>query len=90
MKSWLKLQTHPFRLLLYLEWILLGLAAFKILGFPGWHRPTLWDGASWLTATDMPLAQKYWLVGALVTFGVCQSQMRCNTLDGTILECCTQ
>lgn len=43
-KSWLHLQPHPFRLLLYLEWILLGLSTFKIFGFPAWLQPALWDG----------------------------------------------
>ncbi|BAU15335.1 integral membrane sensor signal transduction histidine kinase [Leptolyngbya sp. NIES-3755] len=43
-KSWLHLQPHPFRLLLYLEWILLGLSTFKIFGFPAWFQPSLWDG----------------------------------------------
>jgi len=70
MKSWLNLRPHPFRLLLYLEWILLGLAAFKIFGFPGWLRPTLWSGGNWLASTNMPLSHKYWLIGALLAFGV--------------------
>jgi hypothetical protein len=39
----LSLQPHPFRLLLYLEWILLGLSAFKLFGFPGWGRPVFWN-----------------------------------------------
>ncbi|KAM3110462.1 sensor histidine kinase [Phormidesmis sp. 146-33] len=43
-KSWLHLQPHPFRLLLYLEWILLGISTFKIFGFPVWLQPALWDG----------------------------------------------
>ncbi|MBE9011459.1 hypothetical protein IQ250_14715, partial [Pseudanabaenaceae cyanobacterium LEGE 13415] len=41
-----QLQPHPFRLLLYLEWILLGLSTFKIFGFPAWLQPALWDGKS--------------------------------------------
>ncbi|NJL21100.1 MAG: sensor histidine kinase [Leptolyngbyaceae cyanobacterium SM1_3_5] len=42
----MKLRPHPFRLLLYLEWILLGLSAFKIFGFPGWSRPIIGAGNS--------------------------------------------
>ncbi|MGG6270730.1 sensor histidine kinase [Leptolyngbya sp. AN03gr2] len=45
-KSRLHLQPHPFRLLLYLEWILLGLSTFKIFGFPAWLQPSVWDGKS--------------------------------------------
>lgn len=45
-QSWFHLQPHPFRLLLCLEWILLGLSTFKIFGFPVWLQPALWDGKS--------------------------------------------
>jgi signal transduction histidine kinase len=55
MKAWLKLQPHPFHLLLYLEWILLGLSAFKLFGFPGWGRPVLMnDGEVFSTIAVKP------------------------------------
>jgi len=33
-KSWLQLQPHPFRVLLYVEWVLLGITALYLLEFP--------------------------------------------------------
>ncbi len=55
MKVWLKLQPHPFRLLLVLEWILLGLSTFKLFGFPGWGRPVLMnDGEVFSTIAVEP------------------------------------
>jgi signal transduction histidine kinase len=70
MNAWLKLQPHPFRLLLYLEWILLGLSAFKLFGFPGWGRPVLMnDGEAFSTIAVKPL-DMLTFAALLAIFGV--------------------
>lgn len=70
MKTWLKLQPHPFRLLLYLEWILLGLAAFKLLGFPGWGRPVFWSDGKWFSAIAIKPQEMLTFALLLAAFGV--------------------
>lgn len=68
MKSAAVLQPHPFRLLLVLEWILLGLAAFKLFGFPGWSRPLPMHNAGWFSAVSLKPADALWLAGLLLVF----------------------
>lgn len=65
----LPLQPHPFRLLLHLEWILLGLSAFKIFGFPGWGRPVIWSDAGWFSTIAVKPLEVLWLIGLLTAFG---------------------
>lgn len=65
----LPLQSHPFRLLLHLEWILLGLSTFKIFGFPGWGRPVIWSDAGWFSTIAVKPLEVFWLIGLLATFG---------------------
>lgn len=65
----LSLQPHPFRLLLNLEWILLGLSAFKIFGFPGWGRPVIWSDAGWFSTIAVKPLEVFWLIGLLTAFG---------------------
>jgi signal transduction histidine kinase len=62
------LRPHPFRLLLILEWILLGLAAFKIFDFPRWAIPQLWTETAGLfpNTKESDLLQ---LAGILIVFG---------------------
>jgi signal transduction histidine kinase len=55
-KTWLNLQPHPFRLLLYLEWILLGLSAFKAFGFPLWSLPFLQGETNYFVTAILLLA----------------------------------
>lgn len=66
----LPLQPHPFRLLLRLEWILLGLSAFKLFGFPGWGRPVIWSEAGWFSTIAVKPLDALWLAALLGTFGV--------------------
>lgn len=66
----LPLQPHPFRLLLSLEWILLGLSAFKLFGFPGWGRPVIWSEAGWFSTIAVKPLDALWLAALLATFGV--------------------
>ncbi len=66
----LPLQPHPFRLLLRLEWILLGLSAFKLFGFPGWGRPVIWSEAGWYSTIAVKPLDVLWLATLLGTFGV--------------------
>ncbi|GAP94289.1 sensor histidine kinase [Leptolyngbya sp. NIES-2104] len=54
--TWLHLQPHPFRLLLYLEWILLGLSAFKAVGFPLWKHPVLGGETNYFVMASLILA----------------------------------
>lgn len=64
------LQPHSFRLLLNLEWILLGLSAFKLFGFPGWGRPVLWSEAGWFSTIAVKPLEVFWLTGLLAVFGI--------------------
>jgi signal transduction histidine kinase len=66
----LPLQPHPFRLLLNLEWILLGLAGFKLFGFPGWGRPVLWSEAGWFSTIAVKPLDMLWLALILGAFGI--------------------
>jgi len=66
----LPLQPHPFRLLLNLEWILLGLSAFKLFGFPGWGRPVIWSEAGWFSTIAVKPSEMFWLAVLLVAFGL--------------------
>jgi signal transduction histidine kinase len=66
----LPLQPHPFRLLLNLEWILLGLSAFKLFGFPGWGRPVFWSEAGWFSTIAVKPLDVFWLAALLIAFGV--------------------
>jgi hypothetical protein len=70
MKRFIQLQPHPFRLLLYLEWILLGLSAFKIFGFPGLKRPIFSGGTKWFTEMTLKPETASWLIVLLLVFGV--------------------
>ena len=65
----LSLQPHPFRLLLYLEWILLGLSAFKLFGFPGWGRPVLWNNGELYSTIAIHTPQMIAIAFLLVIFG---------------------
>lgn len=65
----LSLQPHPFRLLLVLEWILLGLSAFKLFGFPGWSRPILWDDTGLFSSISLKSTDALWLLGLVLVFG---------------------
>ena len=65
----LSLQPHPFRLLLYLEWILLGLSAFKLFGFPGWGRPVLWNNGELYSTIATHTPQTIAIAFLLVVFG---------------------
>ena len=65
----LSLQPHPFRLLLYLEWILLGLSAFKLFGFPGWGRPVLWNNGELYSTIATQTPQTIAIAFLLVVFG---------------------
>lgn len=65
----MKLQPHPFRLLLSLEWILLGLSTFKIFGFPGWSRPVLGEGDLFSELRMEPL-NVVWMSVLLISFGL--------------------
>ncbi|NJO78832.1 MAG: sensor histidine kinase [Cyanobacteria bacterium RM1_2_2] len=66
----LPLQPHPFRLLLYLEWILLGLSAFKLFGFPGWGRPVLWNNGELYSTIATKTPQMLAIALLLTVFGV--------------------
>lgn len=55
-KAWLHWRPHPFRLLLYLEWILLGLSAFKAIGSPLWRHPLLESEPSYFLMASLLLA----------------------------------
>lgn len=66
----LPLQPHPFRLLLYLEWILLGLSAFKLFGFPGWGRPVFWSDGKWFSAIAVQPSQIIAFAALLAAFGM--------------------
>jgi signal transduction histidine kinase len=66
----LPLQPHPFRLLLNLEWILLGLSAFKLFGFPGWGRPVIWSEAGWFSTIAVKPSEMFWLAALLAVFGL--------------------
>lgn len=68
--NWLKLQPHPFRLLLVLEWILLGLSAFKLFGFPGWGRPVFWSEGKWFSTIAVQPLQMLTFAALLAAFGV--------------------
>lgn len=68
--NWLKLQPHPFRLLLVLEWILLGLSAFKLFGFPGWGRPVIWSEGKWFSTIAVQPSQILAFAALLAAFGV--------------------
>ncbi len=65
----LPLHPHPFRLLLHLEWILLGLAAFKLFGFPGWGRPVIWNNGEFYSTIATQTPQMVALVILLTVFG---------------------
>lgn len=56
LKAWLHWQPHPFRLLLYLEWILLGLSAFKAFGLPLWSLPFLQGETNYFVTASLLLA----------------------------------
>jgi len=62
-------QPHPFRLLLILEWILLGLAAFKLFGVPGLGRPLPWHDMGWLSAVTLNPIEATGLILLLLLFG---------------------
>jgi signal transduction histidine kinase len=55
-KAWLHWQPHPFRLLLYLEWILLGLSAFKAFGFSLWSLSFLQGETNYFVTASLLLA----------------------------------
>jgi len=38
LSKYLSWQPHPFRLLLILDWILLGISALLLFGIPGWNQ----------------------------------------------------
>lgn len=69
-KSWLHLQPHPFRLLLYLEWILLGLSTFKIFGLPGWQKPLLWNGSEYFARVSIKPTDAMTTLSLLFAFGL--------------------
>jgi signal transduction histidine kinase len=69
MKDWFKLQPHPFKLLLYLEWILLGLTTFKIFGLPFWLKPQLMNGADFLVQTEIKPIEAIEIASVLLLFG---------------------
>ncbi|MEB3360224.1 MAG: histidine kinase, partial [Synechococcales bacterium] len=69
MYSQLKLQPHPFRLLLILEWILLGLSAFKIFGVQGWSQAILFSDTEWLEQWGLEASEMFSLVAILLVFG---------------------
>lgn len=66
----LELQPHPFRLLLMLEWVLLGLAAFKLFGFPGWNQPLSMQNVGWLSSSPLQPIHALWQAGLLLVFGM--------------------
>lgn len=66
----LPLQPHPFRLLLQLEWILLGLSAFKLFGFPGWGRPVLMNGGEVFSRIGVKPSDAIAFMVLLAVFGV--------------------
>ena len=57
-------RPHPFRLLLVLEWMLLGLSTLKLFGIPGWFLPWFHDLSNF-TALEI-----FWLVCILTIFGI--------------------
>lgn len=65
----LRLHPHPFRLLLHLEWILLGLAAFKLFGFPGWGRPVIWNNGEFYSTIATQTPQMVAFAILLAVFG---------------------
>jgi signal transduction histidine kinase len=69
MKDWFKLQPHPFKLLLYLEWILLGLTTFKIFGLPFWFKPQLMNGQDFLVQTEIKPIEAIEVASVLLLFG---------------------
>jgi signal transduction histidine kinase len=68
--NWLKLQPHPFRLLLVLERILLCLSAFKLFGFPGWGRPVIWNDGKWFSAIAIKPPEMLAFAALLTAFGI--------------------
>lgn len=66
----LPLQSHPFRLLLNLEWLLLSLSAFKLLGFPGWGRLGIWSSAGWFSTIAVEPGKVFWLMVLLTVFSI--------------------
>lgn len=47
----------------------MGLAAFKLFGFPGWSRPMLWGDGGWFSPISMKPIDAIWLMGLLLLFG---------------------
>jgi signal transduction histidine kinase len=70
MNAWRKLQPHPFRLLLHLEWILLGLSAFKLVGFPGLGRPVFLEDGQWMSTIATKPVDILIFIGLLAAFGL--------------------